>query len=183
MASKPDRPKIHLYDIPLIYQELEAELDEADGELSPELEAKFNALEGTLEEKHDNIRKLIAYKYAMAESLKPEIERLSKRRQASNNAGDRLRQYLFDVMKTLGRTRIETTLFTSAEKKNGGKPKVEMEPGIDMDSFAISNPRLVELIPSTYELDRDAIIDSWKNKPDEIPPCIKVTQGTHLALR
>lgn len=42
---------IHLYDLPAHFRAIADELDALDGEATPELLERLNALEGTLEEK------------------------------------------------------------------------------------------------------------------------------------
>lgn len=114
-----------LFDIRRQEIELVEALEEAGGEIPPELETMFDEFTKNLT--HERDLKLNSYAYAMrnleieAEALKAEEQRLAKRRKTKERVRELLKQRLFDYLKSSGNTKIDTGRFKFTVARNGGK--------------------------------------------------------------
>lgn len=113
---------ISLYEIGAEFAALEAALTESGGELTPEVEAAWDAL-GQLE-----ARKLDAYRQVSirfeyhAKACQAEIDVLTAKANASLNAAKRLKERLKLYMESRGVTELKGDLFAAKLQRNGGKP-------------------------------------------------------------
>lgn len=100
---------------------LEELLDDAAGEITPEIEAfelELDAAAGALEHKVDAYAKIRGEFLAEAEALRAEEKRLALRRRSRENAVDRLERRLVDAM-TIGRVeKINTPTHTVSLAKS-----------------------------------------------------------------
>ena len=78
----------------------------------------LEGLEGDLEDKADNIAYIVKTLKAEADAIKGEAKTLQERAKAKLNKADRLTQYLFESMKQLEKTKIETARNCLSIKKN-----------------------------------------------------------------
>jgi len=76
------------------------------------IESALEELEGNLEDKADNIAKLIRSMEADIKGHKDEEDRLSTRRKVLENKVKGLREYLQSSMKALGKEEVKAKLFT-----------------------------------------------------------------------
>ena len=162
---------LRLYDLPGEFAAIEREIDESDGELSPDLEARIDALELTLEAKADAIAGLIRSADAESEAVDLEVQRLTARRNAARNRATRLKQYLHDTLDRLGRDRVEGRRFKVRLQRNG--------------SPSIRWTRLPDDLPPefrrvTIEPDGKAALAAYK--AGELPEGFEATVGRHVRI-
>lgn len=113
----------------------------------------LDSLNGAIEDKIDNItcvHKQQLYECAM---IKSEIERLKQRLSAKENAADRLKDYIFTCMRTVGMEKLETARnklsFRKSEKlmidDQSGFVQWAMEYNPDLLSYKLPEPNKTEI--------------------------------------
>ena len=142
-----------LYELSTGYKNIEYLLE--NGEDNEELAAVLNTLDAEIEDKAENIAKLIKNYEADIEAFKTEEKRIAERRRTLENIVKRLKEYLFNNMKLTGKTKFKKGTFSFNIAKN--PPSVE-----------ITN---VDIISSDYKvltevLDKKAILQDLKDGKD-----------------
>jgi len=145
---------VKLYEIPNAYRILMQQIEESDGELSPEVEQSFDGLQENLETKIDSMCCLVREAESEAESFATEIKRLQARKKVAENRAASLKAYMSKSLQAMELDRIKTPRF-SARIQQASRPSIKWT-------------GVVEDIPSEYrrtkiELDGDAAYQSWKN--------------------
>ncbi len=100
-----------LYDIEQDMLAIFSELEENDGEITPELEEKLQITREELQEKLVNYAKFIRGKELEIELREKEIERLSKRNSADEKTIEFLKERMRFSMNQFNQDKIETPLF------------------------------------------------------------------------
>lgn len=100
-----------LYEIPELFQALEAILLETGGELTPEIEAAWKLVEVNSAEKIEAAAMVIKSLQADEEAAKAESARLAARASSFANAADRLRQLVQPALESMG-GKVKTARFT-----------------------------------------------------------------------
>lgn len=81
----------------------------------------LESIEGEIEDKADNYAKIIKELEAKQKARKEEAKRLTESAKTFENRANTLKQNLFNAMKTTGKTKFATDLFSFNIQKNGGK--------------------------------------------------------------
>lgn len=81
----------------------------------------LEAVQGEYDFKLESCAKVVKNLEADIETYKAESKRLSDKAKSLKNNVDRLKQAMFNSMKTTGTTKVKGQLFTVAIQKNGGK--------------------------------------------------------------
>lgn len=165
---------MNLYDLSDQFAELDACFEENGGELTPELEARLEALQGTREQKIDGLCYVIRNRQARAEARKAEAERFSKLAKVDQNTADRLKRYLLGWLQFMGTKRVETDTFVVREQTNG-RPTVIV--GIE-DEDLPEQFRLQE-----WKANVAALREAWEKDPDSLPAGVEVVTGSHLRIQ
>ena len=157
-----------LYELSTGYKNIEYLLE--SGEDNEELAAVLNSLSEEIEDKAENIAKLIKNYEADIEAFKTEEKRIVERRRTLENDVKRLKEYLFSNMKLTGKTKFKKGTFSF----NIAKSPVSVE---------ITN---ADIISSDYKvltetLDKKAILQDLKNGKDVQGAILK--QGESLRIR
>lgn len=87
----------------------------------------LEAINAEIEIKAENTAKVLRELEGMAATLKVEEQRLAARRKSIENNMDRIKTGLYEAMKTTGKTKFKTPLFSFAIAKNGGKIPVVVD--------------------------------------------------------
>ena len=158
-----------LYELSTGYKNIEYLLE--NGEDNEELAAVLNSLDAEIEDKAENIAKLIKNYEADIEAFKTEEKRIAERRRTLENDVKRLKEYLFNNMKLTGKTKFKRGTFSFNIAKN--PPSVE-----------ITN---ADIISSDYKvltetLDKKAILQDLKDGKD-VQGAILVTDKESLRIR
>lgn len=81
----------------------------------------LEAINLEIEIKAENTAKVLRELDGMAAALKAEEQRLNARRKSIENNVERIKAGLYEAMKTTGKTKFKTALFSFSIQKNGGK--------------------------------------------------------------
>lgn len=111
----------------------------------------LEAINAEIEIKAENTAKVMRELEEMAVALKAEEQRLSARRRGIENNVERIKTGLYEAMKTTGKTKFKTPLFSFAITKNGGKIPVI----VDVETADLPD----ELVTITEKPNLDAIRD------------------------
>ena len=142
-----------LYELSTGYKNIEYLLE--NGENNEELQAVLDSLGEEIEDKAENIAKLIKNYEADIEAFKTEEKRIAERRRTLENDVKRLKKYLEDNMKMTKKTKFKKGTFSFYIASN--KPSVE-----------ITN---ADIISSDYKvltetIDKKAILTDLKEGKD-----------------
>jgi hypothetical protein len=165
-----------LHDIAGDVLALEDLLLETGGEWTPEVEALFAEVEGSLESKVDGYAALIAEWTLDAEKWKAEEARVAGHRKARENAARRLKDRLCQEMLFMGRPKVETERF-----------KVAVQYGPATVAVLVPATELPEEyrreIPASVEPDKKALADALKGGK-ELPGVAELIPGSpHVRVR
>lgn len=87
----------------------------------------LESIEGEIEDKADNYAKIIKELESKANARKEEAKRLAESAKSFENKVKLLKQNLFNAMKTTGKTKFATNLFSFNIAKNGGKQSLTID--------------------------------------------------------
>jgi hypothetical protein len=122
---------ISLYSLSAEFQALYDRVAEAAGELTPEVEAAFDAL-GLLEaDKVDAYQHVIAEFTAHAAACQSEIERLQEKQQHALDAKRRLTERLKEYMEEKQVKELKGDIWKAVIQKNGGKRSLTITASVD----------------------------------------------------
>lgn len=99
----------------------------------------MEAVEGDLKMKAENYAKIMKNISGDIEKLKAEEKRIANRRKSLENNVDVMKQKLFETMKTTGKEKFKTPLFSFSIAKNGGKLPIV----IDVDYASLPDDLVV----------------------------------------
>jgi DNA repair exonuclease SbcCD ATPase subunit len=155
-----------LYELAQNYAHLLEMAEEMDPEV---LKDTLSSIQEEIEDKAENIAKLIRNLEADAKIIREEEKRLAERRQSIEKKIDYLKQYLQEQLEVAGLQKVKRATITVSIQYN--PPSVEI---------ADEN-----LIPSDYKIpqfkiDKKSIMERLKNG-EEIPGCsLKQTKGVRI---
>ena len=164
---------LKLYEIADELRDIEDALIEAEGELTPEIEARMEAAEMAFEDKVRRICEIRQNMLRTAEAYQAEIDRLSVRVRGLGKSADSLKGYLFEQMERAGKQKIEVPPFRLAIQPNG-RPSIRwtLNPEAAPERF-----RRVDV-----RIDGDAAYREWR-ETGELPEGFLVDIGRHLRVR
>lgn len=158
-----------LYDIPMEFAELENALLEAEGELTPELEKKFDDFLRSGKDKMEAGAMVVRGLALEAESCKAESKRLIERANSLETNGDRLKKLLLRALDTAFSGKIKTALFTIWGQTSAPVRSFDLAPGVELEQLPVQFLRI------KTELAKDAVKDALA-KGEAIPDDIIVTE-------
>lgn len=120
----------------------------------------MEAVEGDLEMKAENYAKIMKNISGDIEKLKAEEKRIANRRKSLENNVDVMKQKLFETMKTTGKEKFKTPLFSFSIAKNGGKLPVI----IDVDFSSLPDDLVVVDRKPNLDLIRSMLETEGENK-------------------
>ena len=164
---------LRLYELPEAIRQIEAQIIDADGELTPELEAELDALEGAFEAKAEYLALLAREAKAEAASVKQEEDRLRAWRTAAENRERRIKDYLHTCMVRANIDKVDGQRAKVALQRNG-RPSITWTGGED----AIPN----EFRRVSVSVDGSRAYDEWKAGAT-LPDGFEVEVGTHVRIR
>lgn len=172
-----------LYELADLRDVLDLQLAETGGEITPDLAAKLDELEGKTSEKVERVALYIREQLAMADAIDAEAKRLTQRAQAKRHAADSLKDYLKRNLERLEIARVDGLLCTVAIVKNS-QPSVVAE--LDAETlYGIDDARpFVKRTQGvvTYTIDKARVLEAWKANPLSVPTCIFVERGSHVRI-
>jgi len=163
-----------LYDIPIVANEIESQLAENYGELTPETEQRITDFLRDSKEKIESAAMVVRSLEADAEICQQEAERLMARAQGLFKGADRLKGLiLFAVDEGFG-GKIKTAKFTIWGQTSAVSTSFDLRPGADIYTLASAAPQFIHT--KDPELDRHALRDAHKAELP-LPDCITVIES------
>ena len=156
-----------LYELSTGYKNIEYLLE--NGEDNEELAAVLNSLDEEIEDKAENIAKLIKNYEADIEAFKTEEKRIAERRRTLENDVKRLKEYLYNNMKLTGKTKFKKGTFSFNIAKN--PPCVEI---VNQDIISSDYKVLTEV------LDKKAILQDLKDGKDVQGAILKQNESLRI---
>ena len=132
------------------YRKIEEALENSGGELSPELEAMFDALNDAKEQKIENIVYLIKNNEALFDAIKAEKDKLTAKQKTAENTIERLKTLLSYLVPQGNEVK------TATYKVSWGKCPDKVSDDIDMDKLPDVYKRIKE------EPDKKMILEALK---------------------
>lgn len=118
-----------LYEITDIYLNLESIDDEID------VTAALAEVDGELEDKLENIAKLIRNLEAEAKAYEDEEKRLKAQKQAAKNRIESLKRYVKGSLETIGKDKVEAGIFKWSLQNGPGRVEITDETKIPDEYF------------------------------------------------
>ena len=140
---------LQLYALTEIYQRL---MDEDEDGFATAL----GQLEGAIEEKAENVAKVIRSLEKEEEALRSEAAYLSDRARAAANKGARLKDYLLQNLEAVNMQQVKGRIFTIAIQES--PPKVNV---FDIEALPDG---CKELVPASWKAVAKSIVDLWKER-------------------
>lgn len=131
-------------------REIEAELMENGGELTPEMEERIGLAEETAAEVADGLQALAAKAASEGEALDKEIKRLQALKKSRQNAVDGLKRYMLSFMVKHGMRRVEGRYCTVSVRDNA--ESVSCDDARVLQPWDAAVQRLRETLPSWVRL-------------------------------
>ena len=156
-----------LYDLAQNYAQLLEMVEEME---SDALVDTLESLQDAIEEKVENIAKLIRNLEADAKIIKEEEQRLAERRRAIEAKVDKLKTYLQEQLEIAGLQKVKRPTITVSIQAN--PPSVDV-----IDETAIPSDFL---IPQPSKLDKKSILERLKNGEAIPGVTLKQTKGVRI---
>lgn len=156
---------MNLYELSLAFQEVQ------NMELDPEvMKDTLDSIEDAIENKAENIAKLIRNLESDVSAYKEEEDRLKTKRQATENKVKWLKTYLEDNMKLTGKTKFKSGMFNFSIQKNPASVNITDEKIIPGEF----------LIPQPPKVDKTSLKEILK-RGIEVPGAeLKQTEGLRI---
>ena len=164
---------LRLFELPAAFRAIADELDEAGGEASPDLLARLEALEGTLEEKARWRVGIIREREAEADAIKQEVARLKARADAKENAAKRHKADLLAVLQAADIKKLDVGI-ASINVQRASRPQISWMGAMDELPAAFVRVKT--------ELDGTKLYESWK-ATGQLPDGFEVKHTTFLSIR
>ncbi|MCR8994513.1 siphovirus Gp157 family protein [Brevibacillus halotolerans] len=161
---------MRLYDLAGAYAEV-AQIILDDETPTEALVNTLQALEDAIENKADNIAKMVRNIAAEVEAIKLEEARLAERRRRLEKKQEGLKLYLKEQLEVAGLQKVKTPIFTISVRKNTGSVQVVNE---------IEIPQMFWVTPPPI-LDKKSMSERLKSG-EEIPG-VTLVKGTSLQIR
>jgi uncharacterized Zn ribbon protein len=146
-------------------------IDDAEGELTPELEQSLTEAEGELSTKVDRCLWVAREAEAQAEVYAERAKALADRAAVLKGQAKRLEKYVHGAMLTLGVKRVETPNFVATIAETGGSVVVDNEDSFirnELVNSVITCNITKECFNSGYKKDTESSWVSVQMNPDQI---------------
>ena len=129
---------MNLYELSVAFQEVQ------NMDLDPEvMKDTLDSIEDAIENKAENIAKLVRNLESDVAAYKEEEDRLKTKRQATENKVKWLKTYLEDNMKLTGKTKFKSGMFNFSIQKNPASVNI-LDERIIPEEFLIQQPPKVD---------------------------------------
>ena len=156
-----------LYELTTGYKNIEYLIEM--GESTEELEAVLNSIGGEIEDKAENIAKIIKNNEADIKAFKEEEKRIAERRKTLENDVKRLKEYLYNNMKLTGKTKFKKGTFSFNIAKNPASVEITNADIISSDYKVL-----------TETLDKRAILQDLKQGKDVQGAILAYSEGLRI---
>ena len=173
---------ITLYDAVAALGITEEWLEEAGGELTPEIEALLNDAEMAFAEKVERVALKAKALDAESEMIATEGQRVMARAKVRANAAKSLKTYLERCLVAAGETKVTGLLATVALQQN--PPKLNVPDNADLAELYGAGCPGVVLVPERYEVNKAELLSAVKTRGEDVLPTgFTITRGTSLRIR
>ena len=177
MGTKKEQPKV--IPLPAVRNTYDAKSAHGENYVGRQIRAARKARGLTipaLAEKLENCCKYIANEKAAIEGLKAEEDRIKARRQAKENAVDRLKKLMADAMNMAGEKKLPCGTFTCSIQANPPKTVIDV---------SLADIPTKYLIPQLPKVDTKALAADLKNPEtaDGLASIAHLEQGESLRIR
>jgi len=173
---------LKLYEIVEARDILDKWLEESEGELTPEIEALLDHLDGKADEKIERVGLYIRERLAQAKAVKEERDRLDALAKREERAADSLKSYLKRCLEALGKTKVHGLLATVAIQQNSQPSVTTALTATELYALDEARPYVRRVETVLYSLDREAVLAAWK-RHEPLPETISVDLGSHVRIR
>lgn len=157
-------------------------LEEAGGELTPEVEALLNDAHMGFAEKVERVALKVKSLEAEAEAIATEGTRIMSRAKVRANAAKSLKTYLERCMDAAGETKVVGLLATVALQTN--PPKLNVPDDADLTELYAAGCPGIALVPERYVVDKSEMLAAVKARGEDVLPSgFTITRGTSLRIR
>ncbi len=163
----------HLYELSTELATINDEIISADGELTPDLEARLDSVSLDFRAKSQGIAKWTLDIAGVESMIETEIARLQRKKKVAENLRTRLTAYIKSCMEQADVQKIESPTVTLRIQKN--PPSVEI---LAEDQLPAKFIRIKQI----REIDKTGMLTALKNGED-VPGARLVTERTHLRIR
>jgi hypothetical protein len=160
-----------LYDIPMEFAQLEEALIEGQGELTPELEARFDEFLRAGKDKLEAGAMVVRSLEMEAEACNQEADRLQTRAESATKNAERLKALVLRAVDLAFSGKVKTDLFTIWGQTSAPVVKFDLDPETTLEDLEKHFPTLVRV---KRELNASALKDMHK-AGEEIPEGLIVT--------
>jgi Siphovirus Gp157 len=148
-----------LYEIPMEMAELEMALLDSEGELTHELEKRFDDFLKGGKEKIEAAAMVVRSLEADEEACVKEAKRLSERSKSVANNIDRLKHLMLIAVDAGFGGKVKSSLFTIWGQTSAAQVYIETSPTLDLELLSNESP---EYVRTKMELDLSAIKEAHK---------------------
>ena len=162
-----------LYSLPLDFAMLYRQLEESEGEITPELEAQFDEL---MAEGKDRIEAGVCVMrnlLADSEKSKAESDFFAARAKRQANQAERLKALILNLVQQSFGGEVKTDRFTVKAQLSAKQFTVELAPDADMEKFAAMYPSFVRTTPPVLAKD---VLKAAVREHHPLPPEIAVIE-------
>ena len=163
----------HLYELSTELATINDEIISADGELTPDLEARLDSVSLDFRAKSQGIAKWTLDIAGVEAMIETEINRLQRKKKAAENLRTRLKAYIKGCMEQADVQKIESPTINLRIQKN--------TPSVDILAEDQIPAKFIRITQVT-ELDKAGMLTALKNGED-VPGARLITERTHLRIR
>ncbi len=163
----------HLYELSTELATINDEIISADGELTPDLEARLDSVALDFRAKSQGIAKWTLDIAGVESMIETEIARLQRKKKIAENLRTRLLAYVKACMEQADVQKIESPTITLRIQKNPSSVEILAEDQL---------PAKFIRIKQITELDKTGMLAALKNG-EEVSGARLVTERTHLRIR
>ena len=165
---------VKLYELTERYRVIEG-MFESDLVTKEEVQTSLDDIKEQIDDKVENIAKIVLSFKANIEAIKAEEERLANRRSGMISSMEWLKNYLLNAMMSSRTYKVKRDLLTVSVTDN--LPSVEV---IDLDMIPAEYRRV---IPETWQPDKKAIVEHFKETGEIIPGTDVILNKKHVRAR
>jgi hypothetical protein len=149
-----------LYDVSLEGMQIAGLLTENEGELTPELEARIDALMQAGPDRLEAAAMVVRDIEADAEACKLEAKRLTERAKSFENNAQRLKDRMAIALDAAFSGKVKTARFTLWTQKSPDTIIFDLREGFTLDELAAGEPELVRI---KKELDKSKLRELYES--------------------
>lgn len=168
---------MNLYEIASDYERVQLAIEEAENIDALDLIGLLGKIDMAFGEKVLAVARMVKNNLAEANAIKQEEARLSARRKARENAADRLKTWLCEVMQIAAKDKIKDEILTVTCQNS--PPSVQV---LDWKAIPQEYFRSIEIDPSTL-VDKKAVVEHFKETGEIVPGVEIDATKKHVVIR